>query len=47
VFLKMYGPQESLPVAENCCAEVLSLPMFPELTQEEIRQIADVIVHAL
>ncbi len=47
VFLKMYGPQESLPVAENCCAEVLSLPMFPELTQEEIRQSADVIVHAL
>ena len=47
VFLKMYGPQESLPVAENCCAEVLSLPMFPELTQEEIRKIADVIVHAL
>ena len=47
VFLKMYGPQESLPVTENCCAEVLSLPMFPELTQEEIRKIADVIVHAL
>lgn len=46
VFLKMFGQQESLPVAEACAAEVLSLPMFPELTSDEIRLIADVINHA-
>lgn len=45
VFLKMYGPQESLDVSEACAREVLSLPMFPELTAEEIRRIAEVIHH--
>lgn len=30
----------SLPVAEQICAEVLSLPMFPDLTFEEQQQIA-------
>ena len=43
VFIKMYHLKESLSVAETCAQEVLSLPMFPELTPEEIRQIADVI----
>lgn len=43
VFLKMYQLKESLNVSENCASEVLSLPMFPELTPEEIRQIADVV----
>ena len=45
VFLKMYGPQESLDVSEASAREVLSLPMFPELTAEEIRRIAEVIHH--
>ena len=45
VFLKMFGQQKSLPVAEACAASVLSLPMFPELTPDEIRRIADVINH--
>jgi len=35
-----------MPMSENCAQEVLSLPMFPELTQEEIKLIADVINHA-
>ena len=35
--------QESLNFSETCASEVLSLPMFPELTPEEIRQIADVV----
>jgi dTDP-4-amino-4,6-dideoxygalactose transaminase len=43
VFLKMYNLKESLNVSETCAREVLSLPMFPELTSEEIRQIADVV----
>ncbi len=46
VFLRLFGQQKSLPVAEACAAEVLSLPMFPELTSDEIRLIADVINHA-
>ncbi len=43
VFLKMYDRKESLSVSETCAGEVLSLPMFPELTPEEISMIADVI----
>ncbi len=45
VFLKMYGPQESLKVTETCAKEVLSLPMFPELTPDEIRLITDAVSH--
>ena len=45
VFVKMYNLKESLPVSEACAGNVLSLPMFPELTPEEIQQIADVIHH--
>ena len=43
VFLKMYDLKENLSVSETCAQEVLSLPMFPELTLEEIRLITDVI----
>jgi dTDP-4-amino-4,6-dideoxygalactose transaminase len=32
--------------SETCADEVLSLPMFPELTEEEIRRISDVVNHA-
>ena len=45
VFLKMYGPRESLNVTETCAKEVLSLPMFPELTPDEIRLITDAVSH--
>ena len=31
----------SSPVAERCAAEFLSLPMFPELTQEQIHAVAE------
>jgi dTDP-4-amino-4,6-dideoxygalactose transaminase len=31
----------SLPIAEKCAAEFLSLPMYPELTPEQIRFVAD------
>jgi dTDP-4-amino-4,6-dideoxygalactose transaminase len=43
VFLKLFNSSAKLPMSEKCAQEVLSLPMFPELNQEEIRRIADVI----
>jgi dTDP-4-amino-4,6-dideoxygalactose transaminase len=30
-----YGPG-SFPIAEKCAAEFVSLPMFPELTSEQL-----------
>jgi dTDP-4-amino-4,6-dideoxygalactose transaminase len=38
--------RERLACAEACAGEVLSLPMFPELSQDEIRIICDVVNHA-
>lgn len=32
-----------LPVSDECASEVLSLPMFPELREEEIQHVSDVI----
>ena len=29
------------PVSEKCCEEILSLPMYPELSEEEIRYVAN------
>lgn len=46
VFLKLYRDLETMPQSEKCSQEVLSLPMFPELTQEEIGFIAEIINHA-
>ncbi|MGV8058441.1 MAG: DegT/DnrJ/EryC1/StrS family aminotransferase [Smithellaceae bacterium] len=43
VFIKLYNYSIKLPLSEMCAQEVLSLPMFPELTGDEIRLIADVI----
>jgi dTDP-4-amino-4,6-dideoxygalactose transaminase len=37
--------RERLACAEACAGEVLSLPMFPELSQDEIRIICDVVNH--
>ncbi|KQC07471.1 MAG: hypothetical protein APR62_00470 [Smithella sp. SDB] len=46
VFLNLYNVSVKLPQSEKCAQEVLSLPMFPELSREEIRFIADVVNHA-
>lgn len=43
VFLRLYHDAEKLPQSELSSQEVLSLPMFPELSRDEIRLIADVI----
>ena len=45
VFAGNGGAGGMLPHTETCTTEVLSLPMFPELTQEEIQLISDVINH--
>jgi dTDP-4-amino-4,6-dideoxygalactose transaminase len=33
-----------LPVAERCCDEVLSLPVYPELTNEQIEYVAEAVL---
>lgn len=43
VFLRLYHDSEKLPQSENASQEVLSLPMFPELSEDEIQLIADVV----
>ncbi|MCK9419460.1 MAG: DegT/DnrJ/EryC1/StrS family aminotransferase [Nitrospirae bacterium] len=37
----------SLPMAEQAAREVLSLPMYPELTEEQIKKVADAVKMAL
>jgi dTDP-4-amino-4,6-dideoxygalactose transaminase len=37
----------SLPVSEQAARDVLSLPMYPELTEEQIRTVADAVKKAL
>jgi len=46
VFANLNRKVGSLPASEECAAEVLSLPMFPELTKREILHICDVINNA-
>lgn len=41
-----HGPG-SFPVAERCAAEFVSLPMYPELTEAQIRAVVDVVEEAL
>ena len=45
VFAHLPGNSD-LQASEACAAEVFSLPMFPELTEEEIRKTAEVINNA-
>jgi dTDP-4-amino-4,6-dideoxygalactose transaminase len=37
----------SLPVAEEAAREVMSLPMYPELTEAQIRTVAEAVIQAL
>ncbi len=43
VFLGRNSRSGDLPVSDALAAQVLSLPMFPEITEEEIRRISDAI----
>jgi dTDP-4-amino-4,6-dideoxygalactose transaminase len=40
-------PAGSLPVAERCAEEFLSLPMFPDLTEVQIRHVATALAEVL
>ena len=44
---KAYYPDSQLPVAEASAASCLSLPMFPELSDEQIARVAAAVKHAL
>ncbi|MDP2921157.1 MAG: DegT/DnrJ/EryC1/StrS family aminotransferase [Candidatus Omnitrophota bacterium] len=33
--------KRDFPVAEKCCEEIMSLPMYPELTEQEIRYVVE------
>jgi dTDP-4-amino-4,6-dideoxygalactose transaminase len=33
----------NFPVAEKCCDEILSLPMYPEMTEEQVSFVCDTI----
>jgi dTDP-4-amino-4,6-dideoxygalactose transaminase len=46
VFTRQNICTENLTNSETCAAEVLSLPMFPELEKEEIERVSNVINHA-
>ncbi|MEN9933637.1 MAG: hypothetical protein RLZZ387_216 [Chloroflexota bacterium] len=41
------APEGGLPVTERLAGEVLSLPMYPELTDDEVRAVADAVRAAL
>lgn len=46
-YLKYGDGEGSLPVAERLSREVLSLPMHPYLTEQEIGQVADAVIAAV
>jgi dTDP-4-amino-4,6-dideoxygalactose transaminase len=41
------GGEGSLPVTERACREVLSLPMYPELRDEEVERVIEAVQQAL
>jgi dTDP-4-amino-4,6-dideoxygalactose transaminase len=41
-----YGPGD-FPVAEKACQELLSLPMYPELSPEQIQEVIDALAEEL
>lgn len=43
-WLRSYGESPALPRAERLAQEILSLPVFPDLTDAEVEQVADAVV---
>lgn len=46
-FAELRGLEGALPVTERLAPEILSLPMFPEITDEEIERVAGVVLGAV
>ena len=46
-FLHLGGNEGDLPTTEQACREVLALPVYPELTQEQVRYAASGVREAL
>ena len=47
VFAELGYKDGSLPIAERACEEVLSLPIFPELRDDEVELVAAALKSAL
>jgi dTDP-4-amino-4,6-dideoxygalactose transaminase len=43
-WLRSYGESPALPRAERLAQEILSLPVFPDLSDAEVEQVADAVV---
>jgi dTDP-4-amino-4,6-dideoxygalactose transaminase len=43
-FAELGYKQGDLPVAERLCSEVISLPVYPELSQEKIERVAGTVL---
>jgi dTDP-4-amino-4,6-dideoxygalactose transaminase len=41
------GKPGHLPVAERAAQEVLSLPLYPEMTTDQVDRVADAVLQAL
>ena len=39
----LYGTQPTLPRTEDYAKRILSLPMFPSITEEEVKRVADAV----
>jgi dTDP-4-amino-4,6-dideoxygalactose transaminase len=46
-YASLGGKEGQLPAAENASHEVLSLPLYPEMTNEQIDRVADSVIEAL
>lgn len=46
-YASLGGKAGQLPVAERAAHEVLSLPLYPEMTDEQINRVADSVIEAL
>lgn len=48
IYRKLYGYKEGdFPIAENFSKEILSLPMFPELTRDQIHFVCDKVIEVI
>jgi len=46
-YAELHGLRGHLPVTERLAPEILSLPMFPEITDEELERVANTVIEAV